>query len=48
MLAMRPSTSRSTRSAMPAIAALCVITIAVVPSSELMRAITSSTSLPVA
>ena len=33
--------------AMPAIAALCVITIAVVPSSWLIFAITSSTSLPV-
>ena len=31
--AMRPSAMRSTRSAMPAIAALCVITAAVVPSS---------------
>ena len=46
--AMRPSASRNTRSAMPAIAALCVITTAVVPSSRLMRAITSSTTLPVA
>ena len=33
--------------AMPAIAALCVITTAVVPRSALIFAITSSTSLPV-
>jgi hypothetical protein len=32
---------------MPAIAALWVMTIAVVPISALMRAMTSSTSLPV-
>src|SRR6185369_3304736 len=48
MLAMRPSASRMTRSAMPAMAALCVMTMAVVPSSRLIRAMTSSTSLPVA
>jgi hypothetical protein len=44
---MRPPPSRITRSAMRAIAALCVITMTVVPSSRLMRAMTSSTSLPV-
>ncbi len=42
-----PLPRRSTRSAMPEMAALCVITIAVVPSSALILAITSSTSLPV-
>ncbi len=44
---MRPLARRSTRSAMLAIAALCVMTTAVVPSSALTRVMTSSTSLPV-
>ena len=47
MRRIRPSPKCTTRSAMPAMAALCVITMAVVPSSRLMRSITSSTSLPV-
>src|SRR5690606_33922443 len=44
---MRPSPRRMTRSAMRAIAALWVMTTTVVPSSRLIRSITSSTSLPV-
>ncbi len=44
---MRPSARCITRSAIPAIATLCVMTTAVVPSSTLIRAITSSTTLPV-
>ena len=45
---MRPSARWRTRSAMPAIAALWVITTAVVPSSALTFALTSRTRLPVA
>src|SRR5690606_34105637 len=44
---IRPSPSRMMRSAMRAIAALWVMTTTVVPSSRLIRSITSSTSLPV-
>ncbi len=44
---MRPPPSRSTRSAMPAIAALWVMITIVVPSSLFTRAIAASTSLPV-
>ena len=44
---MRPPPSRSTRSAMPAIAALWVMTTVVVPSCSLTRAIAASTTLPV-
>ncbi len=44
---IRPPPSRSTRSAMPAIAALCVMMIVVVPRRSLARAIAASTTLPV-
>ena len=44
---MRPSPRCSTRSAIAEIAALCVMTMVVVPSSWLMRSMTSSTRLPV-
>ena len=46
-LTMRPSASVTTRSPMPAIAALWVITATVVPSSRLTRASASSTTTPV-
>src|SRR5690606_37165603 len=42
-----PSRRRSTRSAMPAMASLWVMTMAVVPSSVFARAIAPSTSFPV-
>ena len=44
---MRPPPRDRMRSAMPAMAALWVMTMVVVPSSRLMRSMTSSTSLPV-
>ncbi|MGY4307577.1 hypothetical protein ACVIJ6_004820 [Bradyrhizobium sp. USDA 4369] len=44
---MRPPPSRSTRSAMPAIAALWVMMMVVVPSRSLARAIAANTTLPV-
>jgi len=45
--AIRPSDNCTTRSAMPAIAALCVMTAVVVPSSRLTRSTASSTTMPV-
>ena len=42
-----PSARRTTRSAMPAIAALCVMTTVAVPSSRLTRSSASSTTMPV-
>ena len=44
---MRPPPRRRTRSAIPAIAALCVMMTVVVPSRSLTRAIAASTTLPV-
>ncbi len=47
MPTMRPLPIRMTRSAIAAIAALCVISTVIVPSSRFTRSSTSSTSLPV-
>ena len=48
MAAIAPLEMRITRSAIRAIAALCVMTTVVVPSVSFTRASTSSTTLPVA
>jgi len=47
MSVMRPSESRMTRSAMSAMATLCVMTTARVPRSALMRSMAVSTVMPV-